>query len=132
MSSSYTVLVIDDDPQMLLTLTSYLEDSGYVVLEAHDGQEGIDLFLAHKPDVVITDLRMPKVDGFGVIAAVKEQRPATPVIVFTGTGEHYISSQLVNSGAWCCLYKPLDDMQDLVAAIEMALDKGMDGTLLKG
>jgi len=128
MSKPCKVLIIDDDPPILLTLKAYLEDSGYVVFQAADGEEGLQVFARSKPDIVLTDLRMPKLDGFGVIAAIKAQSPATPVIVFTGTGEHYVTQDVVRLGAWCCLYKPLGDLNNLVAAIEMALVQGRDGT----
>lgn len=121
MSSPRRVLIIDDEPIILMTLRAYLEDSGYVVFEAADGEEGVAVFAQSRPDIVLTDLRMPKLDGFGVIAAVKAQSPETPVIVFTGTGEHYMTSDAARQGAWCCLYKPLNSMNDLVVAIELAL-----------
>ncbi len=116
-----TVLIIDDDPQFLLTLGAYLEDSGYMVIQANDGQEGVELFALHHPDIVVTDLRMPRMDGVGVLQNIKEQSPQTPLIIFTGTSGHYGTKQLEQQGAWCCLYKPLDDPRHLVFAIEMAL-----------
>lgn len=116
-----TVLIIDDDPQFLLTLGAYLEDSGYRVIQAGDGEEGVELFARHHPDVVVTDLRMPRLDGVGVLRAIKEQSPETPLIVFTGTSGHYGTDLLHQQGAWCCLFKPLDDPRHLIFAIEMAL-----------
>jgi len=117
-----SVLIIDDDPDILLTLRAYLEDTGYVVLQASDGVEGVYLFNRQKPDVVLTDLRMPKMDGFGVISAIRLVSPETPVIVFTGTGEHNVTKDVVQLGAWCCLYKPLGDLNNLIVAIELALE----------
>lgn len=128
MNNPRNVLIIDDDPCTLTALKDYLEDSGYTVFPAADGEEGVQLFERLQPDIVLTDLRMPKLDGFGVITAVKAQSPATPIIVFTGTGEHHVTNDVVRLGAWCCLYKPLDDMSNLVAAIEMALAWPKDGT----
>jgi sigma-B regulation protein RsbU (phosphoserine phosphatase) len=127
MGSPHKVLIIDDDPLILLTLKAYLEDSGYMVFQAADGEEGVELFVRSEPDIVLTDLRMPKLDGLGVIAAVKAQHPETPVIVFTGTGEHFVTNDVVRLGAWCCLYKPLGDLNNLVAAIEMALAQNKEG-----
>ncbi len=121
MSSPSNVLIIDDDPTILMTLRAYLEDSGYIVSEAADGEAGVQAFLRTKPDIVLTDLRMPKLDGYGVITAIKADSPATPIIVFTGTGEHHVTNDVVRLGAWCCLYKPLGDLNNLLAAIELAL-----------
>ncbi len=116
-----TVLIIDDDPSFLLTLGAYLEDSGYIVIQANDGQEGVELFARHHPDIVVTDLRMPRLDGVGVLREIKAQSPETPLIVFTGTNGYQGTDQLHQQGAWCCLFKPLDDPRHLVFAIEMAL-----------
>lgn len=121
MADPHSVLLIDDDPDILLTLAAYLEDSGYVVYRAGDGEEGLSVFDRCAPDIVVTDLRMPKLDGFGVIAGVKARSPATPVIAFTGTGERNLNDEMVRLGAWCCLYKPLADLRELVAALEFAL-----------
>lgn len=123
MNKMPSVLVIDDDPDILMTMTAYLEDSGYVVYGAQDGEEGLELFARTKPDVVVTDLRMPKLDGFAVVAAIKAQSPATGVITVTGTAERHAAEQTMALGASCCLFKPLNDLQDLVAAIEKLLDK---------
>ena len=128
MSNPCRVLIIDDDPLILLTLKAYLEDNGFTVFGAADGEEGMEVFVRSKPDIVITDLRMPKLDGFGVIAAVTAQSPATPVIAFTGTGERHATDDAVRLGAWCCLYKPLVNLNDLVMAIKMALERTGAGT----
>jgi len=117
-NNACSVLIIDDDRDILMTLTAYLEDSGYVVYGAFDGEEGLKVFAQKKPDIVVTDLRMPRLDGFGVVAAIKARNPATEVIAVTGTAERHASEQIQSLGAFCCLYKPLHDLQDLVAAIE--------------
>ncbi len=126
-SNSSSVLIIDDDRDILMTITAYLEDSGYIVYVAMDGEEGLKLFKQKKPDIVVTDLRMPRLDGFGVLAALKAANPATQVIVVTGTAGYHTTEQLKSLGAFCCLYKPIHDLQDLVAAIEKALDKSGKG-----
>ncbi len=120
MGRALTVLVIEDDPQYRLTLTAYLEDSGYTVLEAADGLEGLEIFTRARPDIVLTDLRMPKLDGLGVIAAVKAGSSATPVIAITGTKDPLAEENALCLGAWRCLIKPIEDLSDLEAAIESA------------
>jgi DNA-binding NtrC family response regulator len=118
-----TVLIIDDDPDIRLTLGAYLEDSGYAILEAADGREGIEIFVSCKPDIVVTDLRMPKLDGFGVITAIKAQHPETPVIAITGTGDSLAVKESVRLGAWDCLLKPISDLRSLETAIKQALER---------
>jgi sigma-B regulation protein RsbU (phosphoserine phosphatase) len=121
MGRACTVLVIEDDPQFRLTLTAYLEDSGYTVLEAADGLEGLEVFTQARPDIVLTDLRMPKLDGLGVIAAIKARSPATPVIAITGTRDLLVEENALSLGAWECLFKPITDLSVLEAAIDKAL-----------
>jgi signal transduction histidine kinase/CheY-like chemotaxis protein len=89
---SLRVLVVDDDPALLESLRTSLIDEGHKVTTAPGGQAGIDAFrLAHKAgkvfDVVITDLRMPDVDGREVIANVRRLSPGTPIILLTGWGQ---------------------------------------------
>ena len=120
MGRALTVLVIEDDPQYRLTLTAYLEDSGYTVLEAADGLEGLEVFARVRPDIVLTDLRMPKLDGLGVISAVKARSPATPVIAITGTRDPHAEENALSLGARTCLFKPIEDLSSLETAIEGA------------
>ena len=128
MSERRTVLVIDDEAMIRLTLTAYLEDSGYRVLEAADGEEGVELFRRLHPDIVLTDLRMPKLDGLGVIAVIKAESPATPVIAITGTGDPMAVHDTMALGAFGCLFKPFMDLGLLEKAIGQALaDAGEEG-----
>jgi len=96
---SLRVLVVDDDPSLLESLRIALLDEGHKVTTASGGQAGIDTFRAAqksgKPyDVVITDLRMPDVDGREVVASVRRTSPATPIILLTGWGQ-----QIATDGA---------------------------------
>lgn len=123
MAQSFTVLVIDDDSLVRMTLVAYLEDSGYTVLEAADGEEGVELFRKEMPDIVLTDLRMPKLDGFGVIAAIRAISPATPVVAITGTGDPAAATEALRLGAKGFLTKPIVDFTELESSIERALGR---------
>ena len=118
-----TILIIEDEPEFRLTLTAYLEDSGFTIFEAADGQEGLEVFSRIKPDIVLTDLRMPKLDGFGVIAVITKESPATPVIAFTGTGDRMAANKAINLGARGCLLKPIENLCILEDAIVKALEQ---------
>ena len=90
---SLRVLLIDDDPSLLESLRSALEDEGHKVTTSNGGQAGIDAFRdAQKSgrlfDIVITDLGMPYVDGRQVVASVRGMSPGTPIILLTGWGQH--------------------------------------------
>jgi phosphoserine phosphatase RsbU/P len=123
MNKPYTVLVIDDDALMRMTLKAYLEDSGYSVVEAEDGEQGIELFNRERPDIVLTDLRMPKMDGFEVIARVKRDSPGTPILAITGTGDEDTAAEAVRRGACDALLKPINDLKVLETVIARELDR---------
>jgi signal transduction histidine kinase/ActR/RegA family two-component response regulator len=90
---SLRVLLIDDDPSLLESLRTALEDEGHKVVTTSGGQAGIDAFReaqkAHRLfDIVITDLGMPYVDGRQVVASIRAMSPGTPIILLTGWGQH--------------------------------------------
>jgi signal transduction histidine kinase len=90
---SLRVLLVDDDPSLLESLRTALEDEGHKVVTANGGQSGIDAFRdsqkAHRLfDIVITDLGMPYVDGRQVITNIRSMSPGTPIILLTGWGQH--------------------------------------------
>jgi len=115
------VLLVDDDPIMLKTLSDTLGQDGHTVTVASGGQAGIDAVHAarsagHTFDVVITDLGMPYVDGRRVAAAVKESNPATPVIMLTGWGQRLAADGEMPAHVDQMLAKP-PKMQALRAAL---------------
>jgi DNA-binding response OmpR family regulator len=90
---SLRVLLVDDDPSLVESLRTALEDEGHKVVTASGGQLGIDAFResqkAHRLfDIVITDLGMPYVDGRQVVASIRAMSPGTPIILLTGWGQH--------------------------------------------
>jgi CheY-like chemotaxis protein len=80
------VLIIDDEDIIRDSVSTYLEDSGFVVYQAGDGREGLSRFQELTPDVVLLDLRMPRMDGLEVLEAIGGQLDRIPVIVVTGAG----------------------------------------------
>ena len=97
-SRSLRVLLVDDDPALLESLRSALQDEGHKVTTSDGGQAGIDAFheaqKRGKPfDILITDLGMPYVDGRQVVASVRGMSPGTPIILLTGWGQHVAHDQ---------------------------------------
>lgn len=84
-----TVLVIDDDAEMLESLAMALEDHGYRVLTASNGRKGLRMFRQHQPDVVLTDIIMPEEDGIGTLLQVRRERPETRIIALSGQVESW-------------------------------------------
>lgn len=85
MDPKKTVLIIEDDPALRLALTEKLTDSGFAVLEAGDGKEGITIALAKKPDLILLDLLMPKMDGPTTMHHIRQDAwgKHVPFIIFT-------------------------------------------------
>ena len=117
------ILTIDDEPLVREILTAYLEDSGFVVSEAGDGQTGIEAIRREQPDLVLCDLRMPGVDGLQVLATVTREFPELPILVFSGMGGISDAIQALKLGAWDYVTKPIEDMTVLEHAIAHALER---------
>jgi DNA-binding response OmpR family regulator len=80
------VLVVDDDAHSRGAVARLLEDEGYAATVASDGEEASGLLLALRPDLVLTDLTMPRLDGLGLLREVRRRLPGTPVIVLSARG----------------------------------------------
>ncbi len=123
LNNEITILTIDDERALRHSIRAYLEDYDYNVIEAEDGQAGQETFLREKPDLVLVDLRMPKVDGLDVLKFVREHDPDTPVIVISGTGQIASVVDALHYGASDYILKPIQDMTVLLHAVEKALER---------
>ena len=86
------LLIVDDDPDMLVAMSAVLESHGYELVEARDGEEALAKLTQEKPDLMILDLLMPRMDGFAVCRELKEphratQYPELPILILTSTRE---------------------------------------------
>lgn len=116
-----TILVIEDKDSMLDMLKQTLEAEGYQVISARDGSEGIKKLSDERIGLVLTDLKLPKKDGFEVLKAVKLENPLLPVIVMTAFGTIETAVRAVKEGAYDFLTKPFDTGH-LLVLIKRALD----------
>ena len=117
------ILTIDDEKAIRTSFSNYLEDLDYEVLTAKDGEIGLDLFKEHDPDLVLVDLRMPKLDGLDVLEEINNISPDTPLIVVSGTGKIQDAIEAVRRGAWDYIMKPIENMSVLSHAIKQSLEK---------
>lgn len=115
------ILVIDDEAIVRDSIVAYLEDSGFDIIEAENGQEGISIFNSQQPDVVLCDLRMPKMDGLAVLKQVHETNPNTPFIVVSGAGVMADVVEALRLGASDYLIKPIIDLEVLEHSIRRNL-----------
>lgn len=107
------ILTIDDERYVRESIVAYLEDSGFEMLEATNGREGINQFRKEKPDLVLCDLRMPEVDGMEVLEVITKESPDTPVIMISGAGLINDVLEALRLGAWDYLVKPITDLEVL-------------------
>ncbi|WCB46492.1 sigma-54-dependent transcriptional regulator [Nitratidesulfovibrio vulgaris] len=122
-ASHATILIIEDEPLLSLTLGDHLRDRGFQVIEASDGQMGLELFHAHTPSLVTLDLRMDPMDGHEVLAAIRKQDQDTPVIIISGQGQMEDVIRALRAGAFDYIQKPVYDMTILDHAIDRALER---------
>lgn len=120
-----TILVIEDKESMIDMLKQTLEAEGYQVIPARDGSEGIKKLSDERIGLVLTDLKLPKKDGFEVLKAAKQENPLLPVIVMTAFGTIETAVKAVKEGAYDFLAKPFDTGHLLVL-----IKRALDGTRL--
>lgn len=116
------ILIIEDEPLLRLTLGDHLRDRGFEVLEAENGQVGLELFRMHSPDLVTLDLRMSPVSGQEVLEAIRTVDQNIPVIIISGHGQLHDAVLALRAGAFDYLQKPIIDMVILDHSINRALE----------
>jgi len=115
------VLVIDDESSILESLRILLRNEGFTPHVAQGGRQGLEQLASLSPDIVLTDVRMPNVDGIEVLSAVRKQDPTTPVILMTAQATLQSAVQAVNEGAFYYIQKPFRN-DDLVAILRRAAE----------
>ncbi len=115
------ILITDDALFMRVTLKNLLANNGYeVVGEAANGREAIEMYAAHRPDVVFMDITMPVMDGIAATRAIKESDPAAKVIMCTAMGQKNMVMEAIQAGAKDFIVKPfkpervLESIQKLI------------------
>ena len=114
-----SILIVEDDNNIADLLRLYLEKEGYQATIAADGTQGIDLYRKLRPDLVLLDVMMPGVDGWGVLRAIR-QDSQTPVIMLTAKGETTDKVSGLKQGADDYITKPFE-MKEVLARIEAVL-----------
>ena len=151
-SSKYTILVVDDEELIRNLVVTFLSKLGHSCLTAIDGVDALDKMKENKIDVVITDIKMPNMDGITLTSEISIQYPGFPIMVMTAFDEEYSAGIAISAGAREFIKKPFsleefairlhkmindsqtlrrpkskkdvdEDMQDLINELETALKK---------
>jgi AmiR/NasT family two-component response regulator len=121
-ASPRRVLIAEDEALIRLDLREMLEEEGYsVVGEAADGEQAVRLAVSLRPDLVICDVKMPKLDGIAAAAQIAEQR-ISPVVILTAFSQRDLVERARVAGAMAYLVKPFQK-KDLLPAMEMAFSR---------
>ncbi len=116
------ILIIDDEKAIRKTLTEILSFEGYKIEEAADGEEGLKKFKEKTYDVVLCDIKMPKLDGIEFLQKAGESNPDVPIIMISGHGNIETAVEAVKKGAYDYISKP-PDLNRLLITIRNAMDK---------
>jgi two-component system nitrogen regulation response regulator NtrX len=118
-----SILVIDDEQAIRKALREILSFEGFTIDEAADGSEGLRKIKEGTHDLILCDIKMPKMDGLEVLSAAKEAKPDTPFILISGHGTIETAVEAVKNGAYDYISKP-PDLNRLLITIRNAMDKG--------
>jgi DNA-binding response OmpR family regulator len=119
-----TVLVVEDDPVILRLLEVNFELEGFRVLTAHDGAQGIEIVRAERPDVIISDIMMPRVSGLELVQAVRAdaELAGTPIILLSAKAQSADLKAGLDAGADDYITKPFEPL-DLVDRVNALLTR---------
>ena len=116
------ILIIDDEKAIRKTLSEILSYEGYKIEEASDGEEGLKKFSSANYDVVLCDIKMPKMDGLEFLEKAKLVNPDVPIVIISGHGNIETAVEAVKKGAYDYISKP-PDLNRLLITLRNAMDK---------
>ncbi|MGD8228079.1 MAG: response regulator, partial [Desulfobacteraceae bacterium] len=120
------ILLVDDEEGIRKVLSISLSDSGYHVFTAKSGEEALKIFKEQAPPIVMTDIKMPGMDGIELLQKMKQENPDAEVIMITGHGEMELAIQSLKHEATDFITKPIND-----DALEIALKRAKERISLR-
>jgi diguanylate cyclase (GGDEF)-like protein len=117
------ILIIDDEEDIRNLLAMTLRGEGYEVVVAADGEEGIARFREINPDLIVTDVKMPKKSGLDVLQTVRGSGPDVDVIILTGHSDEATAISCLRQGAYDYILKPLEDLDVILMSVKRTLQK---------
>ncbi|MCK4767953.1 MAG: response regulator, partial [Desulfobacula sp.] len=103
-----SILIVDDEEDIRDVLEIALKDIGYTVFLAENGEKALEIFKSKDPDIVITDIKMPVMDGIELLRQIKRENPATEVLMITGHGDMHLTIRSLKYEAMDFITKPVN------------------------
>ena len=119
---NFTILYVEDDLTTQEIIKDILSSSSKEVFIANDGQEGLELYKEKQPDIVLSDIAMPNMDGLEMSEAIKKMNPTQPIALFTAFSESAFLKRAAELGVATYILKPLDEEQFFNSLNYMALE----------
>ncbi len=118
------ILVVDDEPAWLRSMTHVLRREGYQVKAVQSATEALSLLMKYRPDLIVSDLRMPDMNGFDLLDKIRHlpKISSTPVVFFSAIDDFHAKKVARELGATACLLKPYDE-SDLVNVLKQYLPR---------
>ncbi len=110
-NSHGAVLIVDDEEFLLDLLKRTLDRAGYKVIPANSAEQALQILETHKVSVIISDITMPGISGFDLLATVKEKKPHLPVLLMTGYGGEHSKAEVLAAGADGYITKPFNNIE---------------------
>jgi DNA-binding response OmpR family regulator len=117
-----TILIVDDNKEVVSALSDVLKAQGYAILTAHTGRQGLNLALQKQPDLILLDWNLPELSGYQVLQSLREKNSDTPVVLMTIYGSENVAIQAFRLGIRDYIRKPLR-VPEILAAVERALSE---------
>jgi chemosensory pili system protein ChpA (sensor histidine kinase/response regulator) len=123
-SKKKQILVVDDEPAWLKSVSHVLRKEGYQVKAVQSAAEALALLAKYRPDLILSDLRMPDMNGFDLLDKIKHlpKMSSTPVVFFSAIDDYHAKKMARDLGATACLLKPYDE-HDFYSVLKQYLPK---------
>ena len=127
-----TVLIIEDEELLLNVLSKKIEDKNFNVITAMDGEEGLTKIKKEKPDLILLDMMLPKIDGFGVLRKLKEDKNNIPIIIISNSGQPVDIDEALKLGVRDYLIKAKFEPNEIIDKINNCLAGDQDNSSASG
>jgi two-component system, sensor histidine kinase and response regulator len=128
MTSETRILIVDDDPALLEALPEavHLRIAEIIVDTCDSAVAAVEQIEARDYDAIVTDIKMPGMDGLALLSVIREKRPATPTLLITGHGEGDLGLRAMEGGAFTYIAKPID-RDSFITSLERAIQSRANG-----